>query len=98
MAALYYDRDADLSRLQNSRIAVIGYGSQGHAHALGLQDNGLDVRVGLQRTSASWERAAAAGLRVCTVRQASAEADLIMLLVPDTTQRAVYESDIAPEL
>jgi ketol-acid reductoisomerase len=98
MASLYYDQQADLDRLRGRRIAVIGYGSQGHAHALSLRDSGLDVRVGLQETSRSWAKAEAAGVRVRTVADAAAEADLIMMLVPDTTQAEVYFRDIAPTM
>ena len=98
MAKLYYENDADLQRLSDSKVAVIGYGSQGHAHALNLQDGGLDVRVGLHPQSKSRSAAEAAGLRVRTVADASAEADIIMLLVPDTAQADVYASDIAPHL
>ena len=90
MAALYYDAQADLERLRHRRIAIIGYGSQGHAHALSLKDSGLNVRVGLHAESRSWHKAVAAGLRVVTVAEAAAEADLIMMLVPDTTQPEVY--------
>ena len=98
MASLYYDQQADLERLRGRRIAVIGYGSQGHAHALSLRDSGLDVRVGLQETSRSWAKAEAAGVRVRTVAEAAAEADLIMMLVPDTTQAEVYFRDISPTM
>jgi ketol-acid reductoisomerase len=98
MASLYYDQQADLDRLRGRRIAVIGYGSQGHAHALSLRDSGLDVRVGLLETSRSWAKAEAAGVRVRTVADAAAEADLIMMLVPDTTQAEVYFRDIAPTM
>jgi ketol-acid reductoisomerase len=98
MAKLYYDNDADLNRLASRRIAIIGYGSQGHAHALSLQDSGLDVRVGLASSSRSRAKAEAAGLRVLNVSEASAEADMIMMLVPDTTQAEVYACDIAQHL
>jgi ketol-acid reductoisomerase len=98
MASLYYDQQADLDRLRGRRIAVIGYGSQGHAHALSLRDSGLDVRVGLHEASRSWQKAEAAGVRVRTVFDAAAEADLIMMLVPDTAQPEVYYRDIAPLL
>jgi ketol-acid reductoisomerase len=98
MAKLFYDGDADLGRLRGRPIAVIGYGSQGHAHALGLQDSGLDVRVGLPPTSSSRARAEAEGLRVLDVDRAAEEAQLIMLLVPDTAQAGVFERDIAPNM
>jgi ketol-acid reductoisomerase len=98
MAVLYYDRDAELERLTGRAIAIIGYGSQGHAHALNLRDSGLDVRVGLHPESKSRAAAEAAGLRVEAVAAAAAEADIIMLLVPDTAQPEVYTCDIAPQL
>ena len=98
MAKLYYEEDADIARLADRAIAIVGYGSQGHAHALNLQDNGLDVRVGLHDGSRSRAAAEAAGVRVCSVAQAAAEADVIMLLVPDTAQAEVYARDIAPKL
>ena len=97
-APVLYDRDADMSRLTGRRIAIIGYGSQGHAHALNLQDSGFDVRVGLRPDSRSREAALAAGLRVLDVAEAAAEADMIMILAPDTEQRAIYEASIAPSL
>jgi ketol-acid reductoisomerase len=98
MARLYYDADADLTRLARRRIAIIGFGSQGHAHALGLKDNGLDVRVGLPPSSRSRDKAEASGLRVLDVAQAAAEGDVIMMLVPDTVQPEVYTCDVAPHL
>jgi ketol-acid reductoisomerase len=98
MATLYYDKDADLRRLAGRPIAIIGFGSQGHAHALNLRDSGLDVRVGLPASSRSREKAAAAGLRVLDVADAAAEAQLIMLLVPDTAQREVYEDAIVAHM
>jgi len=98
MAQLYYDNHADIDRLKKRRVAVIGYGSQGHAHALGLRDSGIDVRVGLPATSRSRAKAEADGLRVCTPTEAAREADVIMLLVPDTTQAEVYTNDILPHL
>jgi ketol-acid reductoisomerase len=98
MAKLYYESDADLEHLADRRIAIIGFGSQGHAHALSLADSGLDVRVGLPPTSRSRATAEAAGLRVLDVAAAATEADLIMLLVPDTTQPEVYHCEIAPRL
>jgi len=98
MATIYYDKDTDLALLNGHKIAVIGYGSQGHAHALNLKDSGCDVRVGLYRGSKSWSVAEEAGLRVLPIREAAAEADMIMMLVPDQVQPAVYQQHIAPEL
>src|ERR1700754_2408420 len=97
-AEMFYDDDADLSLIANRTVAVIGYGSQGHAHALSLRDSGVDVRVGLPEGSKSRAKAEEQGLRVLTPAEASAEADLIMILAPDTRQRAIYEQDIAPNL
>ena len=98
MTTLYYDADADLDRLAGRRIAIIGYGSQGHAHALNLRDSGIDVRVGLPERSKSRASATAEGLRVVTPEQAAKEADFIVILTPDHTQREVYEESVAPHL
>ncbi|MGH4008478.1 MAG: ketol-acid reductoisomerase [Pseudonocardiaceae bacterium] len=98
MSEIFYDEDADLSIVGGRRVAVIGYGSQGHAHALSLRDSGVDVRVGLPETSKSRPRAADEGFRVVTPEQAAAEADVIMMLAPDTKQRTIYAQDIAPNL
>src|SRR5271157_4713282 len=98
MAKIYYDKDADLNLLQGKKIAIIGYGSQGHAHALNLRDSGADVRVGLHAGSKSWSVAQQAGLRVLPVAEASAEADAIMILTPDTAQAQIYKSGIEPHL
>ena len=98
MTTLYYDADADLARLSGRRVAIIGYGSQGHAHALNLRDSGIDVRVGLPETSQSRAGAQGAGLRVLTPAAAAREADFIVILTPDHTQRAVYEESIEPNL
>src|SRR5690606_34211112 len=95
---VYYDDDADLSLITNRRVAVIGYGSQGHAHALSLRDSGVPVTVGLPETSKSRAKAAEEGLPVATPAEAAAEADLIMMLAPDTAQRKIYEESIAPAL
>jgi ketol-acid reductoisomerase len=95
---IFYDDDADLSIIQGRKVAVIGYGSQGHAHALSLRDSGVDVRIGLPETSKSRAKAEEEGLRVLTAAEASAEADLIMILAPDTAQRHIYAKDIAPNL
>ena len=98
MANIYYDNDADLSLLKDRKVAVIGYGSQGHAHALNLNDSGVDVRVGLHEGSQSWDKVKADGLRVMTVAEASKEANVIMIVAPDTKQRAIYDQHIAPNL
>ncbi len=98
MATLYYDADADLGRLSGKKVAIIGYGSQGHAHALNLKDSGVDVRVGLYEGSKSWSKAEADGLVVKPVAEAAAEADFIMMLVPDTVQPQVYRESIEPGL
>ena len=98
MATIYYDDDADLGLVQSRKVAVLGYGSQGHAHALSLHDSGCEVRVGLAEGSRSRAAAEAAGLTVTSPAEASAWADLIMVLVPDTVQRHLYASDIAPNL
>ena len=87
MAELFYDDDADLSAIQRKKVAVIGYGSQGHAHAQNLRDSGVDVRVGLKEGSSSRAKAEADGLRVVTPAEAAAEADVIMILAPDHVQR-----------
>ncbi|GAC1442612.1 MAG: ketol-acid reductoisomerase [Mycobacteriales bacterium] len=98
MAEIFYDDDADLSIIQARKVAVLGYGSQGHAHALSLRDSGVDVRVGLPEGSKSRDKAEAAGLRVVSPAQAAAEADVIMILAPDTVQRKLYNADVAPNL
>ncbi|MDE2935193.1 MAG: ketol-acid reductoisomerase [Chloroflexota bacterium] len=98
MATMYYDDDADLGLLKDRKIAVIGFGSQGHAHALNLHDSGLDVRVGLYPGSRSWSSVEESGLRVGTVEDVSREADVIMVLIPDHLQRDVYEKAIEPGL
>ncbi|KQV95291.1 MULTISPECIES: ketol-acid reductoisomerase [unclassified Streptomyces] len=98
MAELFYDADADLSIIQGRKVAVIGYGSQGHAHALSLRDSGVDVRVGLHEGSKSKAKAEEQGLRVVTPSEAAAEADVIMILVPDPIQAQVYEESIKDNL
>ena len=97
-ATSYYDADADRGLLEGRRVAVLGYGSQGHAHALNMLESGVDVRVGLRAGSSSWSKAEAAGLRVLTIADACKEANIIMVLLPDTEQASVYESDIEPNL
>ncbi len=98
MATLYYDQDADLSLLEGKTIAVIGYGSQGHAHALNAKESGMNVVVGLHEGSKSRAKAEADGLTVHSVADAAKAADVIMILTPDTTQAEVYDRDIAPNL
>src|SRR5262245_4075936 len=95
---IFYDDDADLSVIQGRKVAVIGYGSQGHAHALSLRDSGADVRVGLPEGSKSRPKAEEQGLRVVTPAEAAAEADVIMILAPDTAQRSIYAESIEPFL
>jgi ketol-acid reductoisomerase len=95
---IYYDDDADLSIIQGRKVAVIGYGSQGHAHSLSLRDSGVDVRIGLPEGSKSRQKAQDEGLQVGTPAEVSAWADLIMILAPDTKQRFIYADDIAPNL
>ena len=98
MAKIYYDADADLGLLEGKRVGVIGFGSQGHAHALNLHDSGVTVSVGLYPGSASWEKVEAAGLPVGTVDDVARDSDILMLLVPDQVQKQVYEDHIAPYL
>jgi ketol-acid reductoisomerase len=98
MAKMYYDTDANLDFLSGKKIAIIGYGSQGHAHALNLKDSGLEVMVGLYPGSPSWQKAEAEGLTVKNTADAAAAADFLMVLLPDEVQRAIYTKDIAPNL
>ncbi|NNE74899.1 MAG: ketol-acid reductoisomerase [Acidimicrobiales bacterium] len=98
MANIYYEADTDRAHIADRKVAILGYGSQGHAHALNLKESGIDVRVGLREGSGSRAKAADAGLAVASVGDACAEADVIMILLPDTEQAAIYEADIAPNL
>src|ERR1700732_3044529 len=98
MANLYYDKDADLSLVQGKKVAIIGYGSQGHAHALNLRDSGVTVVVGLPPSSKSVAKATAAGLSVTGVADAVKAGDVLMLLVPDHIQGDLYQNEIAPNL
>jgi ketol-acid reductoisomerase len=97
-ANVYYEADADRSVIAGRKVAVIGYGSQGHGHALNLKESGIDVRVGLREGSASVAKAEAQGLRVLPIAKAAAEADVVMILAPDTEQKRIYDQDIAPNL
>jgi ketol-acid reductoisomerase len=98
MMVVYHDDDADVAALKGKKVAIIGYGSQGHAHALNLKDSGVDVRVGLRADSASRPKAEKAGLRVVDTATAAREADIVMILVPDEQGGEIYERDIAPGL
>jgi ketol-acid reductoisomerase len=95
VATIYYDQDADLSLIQGKKVAILGYGSQGHAHALNLRDSGVDVRVGLREGSPSRQRAEDAGLTVTDTNTAAAEADVVVVLLPDTHQKAAWEGGLA---
>jgi ketol-acid reductoisomerase len=98
LAKIYYEKDADLKLIKDKTIAIIGYGSQGHAHARNLHDSGIKVVVGLRKESHFWKRAEKDGLKVMTVPEAAKAADIIMILIPDDKQRAMYMDDIAPYL
>ncbi len=98
MAKIYYEKDVDRSRLLKRKVAVLGYGSQGHAHALNLKESGFDVRVGLREGSSSAPKAQAAGLKVASIEAASREADVVMMLMPDTEMAKIYETAVAPNL
>lgn len=98
MAHMYYDQDADLGLLKGKKIAIIGFGSQGHAHALNLRDSGCDVVVGLYPGSASWQKAQDKGLKVMSVADAAAAGDVVMILVQDNVQPKLYKEEIAPHL
>ena len=95
---VFYDDDADLSIIQGRKVAIIGYGSQGHAHAQNLRESGVEVAIGLREGSKSREKAEEAGFKVLNNAEASEWADVIMLLAPDTSQAQIYENDIAPNL
>jgi len=95
---VYYDKDADLSIIKSKKVAIIGYGSQGHAHALNLKDSGVDVTVGLREGSASWKKAENEGLKVAETSAAIKAADVVMILTPDEFQKDLYQEMIAPNL
>ena len=98
MSTMYYDSQADLSKLDGKKVAIIGYGSQGHAHALNLHESGVDVVVGLYKGSKSWAIAEEAGLQVATVEEASAMAQVIMMLLPDEKQAKIYHESVEANL
>lgn len=98
MATIYYEKDADISLIKSKKVAVMGFGSQGHAHSLNLHESGVDVTVGLREGSKSWAKVEAAGLKVATVAEAAEWADVIMVLLPDTRQPKVYAESIEPHL
>src|SRR5471032_2195775 len=98
MAKTYHDADADLSLIQAKKVAIIGYGSQGHAHALNLKDSGIDVIVALKKDSTSVKKAKDAGFKVVTVPEAAKTADILMILLPDEIQGDVYREEIGPYL
>ncbi len=98
MAKMYYENDGDLGVFEGKKLGVIGYGSQGHAHALNLQDKGVSVAVGLHKGSKSWQKAAYDGLEVKTVEELTKDCDVLMFLCPDTSQKAVYDESVAPYL
>lgn len=98
MATIYYDKDVDPTLIKSKKVAVVGFGSQGHAHALNLRDSGIEVRVGLRSGSKSWPKAEAEGLKVTTIDEAAKWADTIMMLTPDTTQPTTYTEQVAPYL
>ena len=98
MARIFYQQDCDLQKLAGKTVAIIGYGSQGHAHALNLKDSGVDVIVGLYEGSKSWAKAEAQGLKVMTSAEAAKAADIIMILINDEKQAALYKESIEPNL
>ena len=95
---IYYDDDANIEIIRNMKVSIIGYGSQGHAHANNLNDSGVDVTVGLREDSASWKKATDAGLKVSAVSESVMDADMVMILAPDEFQKGIYENQIKPNL
>src|ERR671926_1189123 len=95
---VYYDKDADLSLIKGKKVTIIGYGSQGHAHANNLQDSGVKVTVGLRKGGASWSKAEKAGIAVKEIGEAVSAADLVMILLPDEHHQQVYQEEIEPNI
>src|SRR6266480_1417036 len=95
---VYYDKDADLSLVKGKKVTIIGYGSQGHAHALNLKESGVKVTVGLRKGGASWDKAKKAGLKVAAVAEAVKGADVVMMLMPDEHIAATYKSEVEPHI
>ena len=95
---VYYDKDCDLSLIQAKKVTIVGYGSQGHAHANNLKESGVDVTVALRKGSSSAAKAEAAGLKVASVPEACKTADVVMILAPDENQKAIYEQEVEPNL
>src|SRR5665811_1644552 len=95
---VYYDKDCDLSLIKGKKVTIVGYGSQGHAHALNLHDSGMKVTVGLRRGGASWDKARKAGLKVAEVAEAVRGADFVMMLMPDEHIAAVYQGEVEPNI
>ena len=95
---IYYDKDCDLSLIQSKKVAMIGFGSQGHAHAENLRDSGVEVIIGLKKGGKSWDKALAKGFKVLSVAEATKEAELIMILTPDELQSDIFKAEIEPNL
>ncbi|HKI64194.1 MAG TPA: NAD(P)-dependent oxidoreductase, partial [Burkholderiales bacterium] len=95
---VYYDKDADLSLVKGKKVTILGYGSQGHAHALNLHDSGVKVTVGLRKSGASWDKAKKAGLKVAEIGESVKGADIVMMLMPDEHIAAVYQAEVEPNI
>src|SRR5258707_12177153 len=98
MMKVYYEKDADLSLVKGKKVTIVGYGSQGHAHAQNLNDSGVKVTVGLRKGGASWDKAKKAGLKVAEVAEAVKRADIVTMLMPDDSMAATYASDVEPNI